>query len=168
MKHSRVAFLLSSLCSLCLCGESLAAKITFDDNVLPILRDKCIGCHNPDKKRGGVVLNNYTRIMEGGGSGALVKPGDPDNSRMFLLLSHQREPFMPPSSPMIPDESVAIVRQWIVDGALENSGSKAVATGPKIDVGLPGVVRGKSDGPPPMPEKALSLDPVVRTARCRP
>ncbi len=165
MVRHRVLILLSSLCSLCLCGESSAAKVTFDDNVLPILRDKCIGCHNPDKKRGGVVLNNYTKVMEGGSSGALVKPGDPDNSALFQAMAHLREPYMPPSSPMIPAESVAMVRQWILDGALENSGSKAVATGPKIDVGLPGVVRGKPDGPPPMPQKALGLDPVVRTAR---
>ncbi len=42
-----------------------------------------------------------------------------------------------------------------------------MALGPKIDVGLPGVVRGKPDGPPPMPEKALGLEPVVRTARAQ-
>lgn len=141
------------------------AKTTYDDNVLPILKDKCVACHNPDKKRGGVVLNNYTKVMEGGSSGALVKPGDPDNSRVFQLMSHKREPFMPPSSPMLPDAAVATLRQWIAEGALENSGSKVVATGPKVDVGLPGVVRGKPDGPPPMPAKALSLDPVIHTAR---
>jgi len=167
LRYGSLMFL-SSLCALCvLCGESLAAKVTFDDNVLPILKDKCVACHNPDKKRGGVVLNNYAKIMEGGSAGALVKPGDPDNSLMFQLLSHQREPAMPPNSPMIPNDLVATVRQWITDGALENSGGKAVAAGPKIDVGLPGVVRGKPDGPPPMPEKAFGLDPVVRTARAQ-
>ncbi len=158
---------LSSLCSLSLCGESFAAKITYEVEVLPILKDKCIGCHNPDKKRGGVVLNNYTRIMEGGSSGPLVKPGDPDNSALFQAMAHQREPYMPPSSPMIAAASVATVRQWILDGALENAGGKAVAVGPKIDVGLPNVVRGKPEGPPPMPEKALSLEPIVRTARAQ-
>ena len=49
-----------------------AAKVTYDEHVLPILRDKCVGCHNPDKKRGGLVLNNYTRHMEGGTSGTSV------------------------------------------------------------------------------------------------
>ena len=141
------------------------AKITYDEHVLPLLKEKCVACHNPDKKRGGVVLNNYTKVMEGGGGGVLVKPGDPDNSPLFQVMAHKREPFMPPSSPQLPDESVKLLRQWIADGALENSGSKAIATGPKIDVSLPGVVRGKPDGPPPMPTKALNLEPVVRTTR---
>ena len=154
----------SSLCSLCLCGESFA-KITYDDNVLPLLKEKCVGCHNQDKKRGGVVLNNFTKVMEGGSSGVIIKPGDPDNSPLFQSIAHKREPFMPPSSPVLPDETVALVRQWIADGALENSGSKAIAAGPKVNVGLPGVVRGKPAGAPPMPAKTLSLEPVVRTAR---
>ncbi len=165
MSRLQLTFLLSSLCSLCLCGESFAAKITYDEHVLPLLKDKCVACHNPDKKRGGVVLNNYTKVMEGGASGALVKPGDPDNSAIFQVMAHKREPFMPPSSPQLPDEAVNLLRQWIADGALENSGSKAIATGPKMDLSLPGVVRGKPDGPPPMPTKALNLEPVVRTAR---
>ena len=167
MKHTtkRILFFVIPLCSLCLCGESFAAKVTYDEHVLPLLKDKCVGCHNPDKKRGGVILNNYTKVMEGGASGALVKPGDPDNSAIFQVMSHKREPFMPPSSPPLPDDAVNLLRQWIADGALENSGSKAVATGPKVDVSLPGVVRGRPAGPPPMPAKALGLEPVVRTAR---
>ncbi len=142
-----------------------SAKITYDDNVLPLLKEKCVGCHNQDKKRGGVVLNNFTKVMEGGSSGVIVKPGDPDNSPLLLSMAHKREPFMPPSSPVLPNETVALVRQWIADGALENSGSKALAAGPKVNVGLPGVVRGKPAGPPPMPAKALSLEPIVHTAR---
>jgi hypothetical protein len=141
------------------------AKITYDDHVLPILKEKCIGCHNQDKKRGGVVLNNFTKVMEGGSSGVIVKPGDPDNSPLFQSMAHKREPFMPPKSPALPDATLATIRQWIADGALENSGSKAIAAGPKVNVGLPGVVRGKPAGAPPMPAKALSLEPIVHTAR---
>jgi len=129
------------------------------------LKEKCVGCHNQDKKRGGVVLNNFTKVMEGGSSGVIIKPGDPDNSPLFQSMAHKREPFMPPSSPVLPDATVATVRQWIADGALENSGSKAIAAGPKVNVGLPGVVRGKPAGAPPMPAKALSLEPIARTAR---
>ena len=136
MARPHTLWLLSSLCSLCLCGEFFAAdapkppaKLTFDDNVLPLLKDKCAACHNPDKKRGGVVLNNFTRIMEGGSSGALVKPGDPENSAIFQVMAHKREPFMPPSSPQLPDETVNLLRQWIADGALENSGARQLPQG---------------------------------------
>ena len=47
-RSARVVWL-SSLCSLCLCGSSLfgadagkQAKVTYDEHVLPLLRDKCV------------------------------------------------------------------------------------------------------------------------------
>jgi hypothetical protein len=159
-----------SLCSLCLCGSSSGAadakKVTYDDHVLPILRDSCVACHNPDKARAGLVVNNYTKLMEGGSSGAVVKPGDPDGSRLLLLVSHKQEPYMPPKAPMIAAEQVETIRAWIAGGALENAGSTAkVAARPTVNVSLASAARGKPDGPPPMPAAPLAVDPVVATSR---
>src|SRR5207248_6140678 len=50
------------------------------------------------------------------------------------------------------------------EGALENSGSKAVVTKPSTDIGLTSIVRGKP-AVPPMPTKPLPLEPVVKTAK---
>src|SRR5437899_120272 len=101
-----LSFCVFSLCSLCLCVESScgaepAKKTTYDEHVLPILRDTCVGCHGPDKKRGGLAVHTFTDLMQGGSSGAVVKPGDPDGSRLFLLLTHKGEPAMPPKSPKL-------------------------------------------------------------------
>src|SRR5436190_864126 len=74
------------------------AKITFDDHIMPLLRDKCLGCHNPDKSRGGLILSNYQKVLQGGSSGEAVKAGDPDGSRLYLMLTHKQEPFMPPKA----------------------------------------------------------------------
>jgi hypothetical protein len=141
------------------------AKVTYQDHVLPIFREKCVGCHNPDKPRGGLQLDTYAKAMAGGGSGVVVKAGDPSGSRLFGMISHTVEPKMPPQSPKIPDASIETIRQWIVGGLLENSGSTPVAAKPTVDVGLKSVTRGKPEGPPPMPEKPLALDPVVKAAR---
>src|SRR5438874_6048553 len=106
MRHT--FWLLSSLCSLCLCGELIAAdakkqaKVTYEEHVLPLLREKCVGCHNQDKKKAGLILNNYTKVMEGGSSGAAVKPGDPGGSLLLRVVAHKQDPFMPPSAPMLP------------------------------------------------------------------
>jgi hypothetical protein len=143
-----------------------AAKVTFDEHVLPILRDQCVACHNPDKSRGGLVVGTYTALMAGGSSGEVVKPGDPDGSRLFLLVGHKQEPHMPPKSPMIAGDRIETIRQWILAGALENAGSKArAAAKPKLDVGLASVVKGKPEGPLPMPPARLSVEPVVHTSR---
>src|SRR5712692_924933 len=94
------------------------AKVTYEEHVLPILRDKCIACHSQDKSRGGLVVSTYTTLMAGGSSGEVIKPGDLDKSRLFLLVSHKQEPHMPPKSSMIESTSIDIIRQWIQGGAL--------------------------------------------------
>ena len=143
-------------------------KVTFQDHVLPVLQAKCGNCHSPDKKRGGLVVTNYTKLMEGGSSGAVVKPGDPDKSSLFTTVAHKAEPFMPPNSPKIPDPDIALIETWISAGAPENSGSKTMAAAPKKEIGLKSVVRGRPSGPPPMPAKPLAQDPVQKARRANP
>src|SRR5258706_16379536 len=79
-----------------------AAKITYQEHVQPILRDKCFACHDSDKMKGGLDLTNYVKLMEGGGSGAVVKPGDANASRILLTISHKVQPFMPPKADKLP------------------------------------------------------------------
>jgi WD40 repeat protein len=146
-------------------ADKAGAKITFDQHVMPILRDKCFACHNQDKKSGGLRMNTYTNIMTGGASGEAIKPGQPDNSLLFKLVTHQQEPHMPPKSPTLPKESLDTIKAWIQGGALENDGSKVpVVNKPKLDIALTAISKGKPDGPPPMPVR-LKLDPVVQTGK---
>jgi hypothetical protein len=160
------ALLLGTLTPTSRAADPKKTKITYDEHVLPILRDKCLACHNADKSKGGLVVANYTSLMAGGSSGEVVKPGDPDNSRLYLLVSHKQQPHMPPKSPRIADDSLETIRQWIGGGALENAGSKAkIVNKPKFEMALSSINKGKPDGPPPMPSPRLSLEPVVRTAR---
>jgi len=139
-------------------------KITYDQHVLPLLRDKCLGCHNPDKARGGLDLSTYTKTMEGGASGVVVKSGEPDASRLFTLTAHKEEPKMPPNAPRIADEPLNLLRKWIELGALENNGSKPVPMKPKVEIALKSITRGRPQVPP-MPTVKLRLDPFVVAPR---
>ena len=142
-----------------------APKVTFDDQVAPVLRQHCQGCHNNDKQRGGLNLATYNALKMGGSSGDVVTAGDPDKSRLYTMTAHVEEPKMPPSGTKIPDAQLAILKTWIELGAAENKGSKvSVSTKPKADLSLKTVARGKPDGPPPMPTN-LPLDPAVVTSR---
>ena len=140
-------------------------KVNFQDHVLPVLQAKCANCHSPDKKRGGLVVTNFTKLMEGGSSGAVVKPGDPEKSSLFTTVAHKAEPFMPPNSPKIPDPDIALIETWISAGAPENSGSKTMAAAPKKEIGLKSVLRGRPSGPAPMPSKPLAQEPVLKSRR---
>jgi hypothetical protein len=143
-----------------------AKKITYDEHVLPILKQHCTACHGQDKAKSGLRMHTYTNLMMGGSSGVVVKGGDPGSSTLFRVVSHQEQPFMPPESPMLSKDKLEILRAWIAGGALENSGSKpTVAPRPKTEIGLTSIVKGRPSGPPPMPEVKLSLDPIVKTAK---
>jgi hypothetical protein len=141
------------------------AKITYDQHILPFLMEKCANCHSSDKKRGGLIVTNFAKIMEGGSSGAVIKAGDPDKSSLYTTMAHKAEPFMPPMAPKVADDKIELVRAWISAGAPENSGSKTLAAAPKANIGLASIVRGRPAGPPPMPAKPLAQEPFVKARR---
>jgi len=100
------------------------AKVTYDEQVTALLREKCFSCHNAEKEKGGLNLQTYPKAMAGGSSGAVIEPGEPDGSRLYQLVTHQKEPYMPPRSPKLAPVELEVIRQWIAGGALENAGSK--------------------------------------------
>src|SRR5438132_1520001 len=116
----------SSLCSLCLCGSILLSgtaraadaprKITYADDLLPILRDSCLNCHNPDKKKAGLDLSTYQATMAGGDNGIVVKPGDPSASLLIKSITHAEEPFMPQKADKLADAKINLVRTWVATG----------------------------------------------------
>jgi mono/diheme cytochrome c family protein len=140
-------------------------KVTYQDHVAQVFRSRCGSCHNPDKQKGGLNLDNYGTAMQGGGSGKVIEPGDPEGSTLLMLVSHKEEPHMPPNSAKIPDAEIELIRKWIEGGALENSGSVAAAKAkPKFEFKLDPASLGKPSGPPAMPED-LTTEPFVPQAR---
>ena len=136
-----------------------APKYTYQDHILPILRNTCLNCHNPDKKKGNLDLSTYSGLSTGGGSGKAVEPGDPDSSKLFKAVSWAEEPNMPPKGDKLSEKDLAIIKAWIAGGAPETSGSKVVINKPKTNLAVVAVT-GKPEGPIAMP-KDLSIEPVA-------
>jgi len=139
-------------------------KINFEDHVKPILREKCLSCHNTNKKSSDLDLSSYSSLMQGGSSGASIQAGDSGASYLYSLISHQSEPYMPPEADQLPDETLEIVRKWIEGGAPETSSSKVMLpkkTNAALNVSVSAGAR--PDGAAPMPD-VLNLEPVVHTA----
>ncbi len=107
--------------------EDAKPKINFADNVAPIFMAKCGSCHNQDKAKGDFAVDSFERVMQGGGSGAVVVAGDPKASRLYRLLTHEEEPKMPMGGSKLDDASLDLVKQWIEQGALKDKNSKPVA-----------------------------------------
>ena len=161
----------SALCAVaCLLAAGGTAraqdKVTYQDHVLPLFRNACLNCHNPDKKKAGLDLSSFQAMMAGSNSGKVLEPGDADGSLLYRLVTHAEEPAMPPKGDKLPDDQVAVIKNWIAGGLLETSGSAAiVSTRPKVDLAVAATGADKPEGPPPMPGADVLLEPVVRTAR---
>lgn len=126
--------------------SSRADDITsFETNVKPILQTRCLNCHNPDKRKGGLDMTTYRGLLTGGSGGKIVAPGRPDDSTLLGVIMHTREPSMPPSGNKLPDAEIEAIRAWIQQGCRETPAGPAVAgdEGPDLqplEAGASGVV----------------------------
>ena len=144
-------------------GTAAAAaqdKITYQDHVRPILENRCLNCHNPDKKKGGLDLSTYQATMAGGSGGVSIEPGDAESSKLYQVVMHTAEPIMPPKSDKLPQGELDVIAKWIAGGVLDTASSTAKAKKKAEFAMSAGATAGKPDGPAAMPEH-LNLDPVV-------
>jgi hypothetical protein len=151
-----------SLSEVCAADDADADKVTFADHVSAILRQRCASCHNTTDKASDLDVTNYTALMQGGAGGKVIDPGNSGGSRLIELVTHSKEPFMPPASDKLPDAEIEVLRRWVDGGALETMSSvstvkkNAGVAGATISTARPEVI--------PLPGR-LVLEPVTRTSR---
>jgi WD40 repeat protein len=100
-----------------------ATPVDFQQEVLPILKNNCLACHNTTKAKAGLNLETPEFMRKGGDSGPAVVPGKAAESLLFKAAAH-RDPelTMPPAdnkvnaSALKPDQ-LALLKLWIDQGA---------------------------------------------------
>lgn len=102
-------------------GTALAAdRIRFNEQIRPLLSDRCNACHGPDDKHREADLRLDTRDGAVDGSHAIV-PGQPDQSPLWrrITATDPEERMPPPVSkkPAFTPQELAIIRRWIEEGA---------------------------------------------------
>jgi mono/diheme cytochrome c family protein len=92
--------------------------ISFKNDVLPILAEKCGICHG---SMGGWDASDYQSVMESGDNGPVVNPGDPEGSLLGqkLLGTQTIGGEMPPGG-QLPQDEVKTILDWISAGAQDN------------------------------------------------
>ena len=98
-----------------------APQVSYASDIQPIFNGNCTGsgCHIPGPAN-GLSLNNYAQLMQGGNSGAVVLPGNPDNSILVRRLEGSITPQMPFGRPPLSQSDIQLIRLWISEGALNN------------------------------------------------
>jgi hypothetical protein len=88
---------------------------TFEKDVWPIFRAHCFDCHGAaEELQGGLDLRLVRFMQKGGDSGASLTPG---NSEESLLLDRIRSGEMPPGESTVPKREIAVIEEWIAQGA---------------------------------------------------
>ncbi|MDY3557828.1 PSD1 and planctomycete cytochrome C domain-containing protein [Gemmata sp. JC673] len=102
-----------------LCTSPAAADDAFEKEVRPLLVKHCVGCHGPEKQKGGLRLDTRTGWETGGDSGPAIRPRKPDES-LFIKALHGKDGLsqMPPAG-KLPDRDIAALTKWVRDGAAD-------------------------------------------------
>jgi hypothetical protein len=105
------------LCGSCAQWEPILQTDVELDVVLGVLEERCGSCHGVVNQFGGVVLPDYVLIDIASGAGELVVPGDPQASRLAVVIGGTREEAtMPPGLRLAPGE-IQVIVDWIEHGA---------------------------------------------------
>ncbi|MDO9084618.1 MAG: c-type cytochrome domain-containing protein [Anaerolineaceae bacterium] len=91
--------------------------VSFSNDVYPIIEFRCLNCHGGEKIEEGLNLTDYFGLMNGSINGAIVTPGDAENSLFVEMVASQK---MPKRGAKLTPAQVQIFRDWVNQGALEN------------------------------------------------
>ena len=87
----------------------------FETKVRPLLAENCCSCHGDEKQKGGLRLDSRAAILNGGESGSAVVVGNPEDS--LLMQAVRYESLEMPPGKKLPEESIAVLEDWIRRGA---------------------------------------------------
>ena len=98
----------------------------FEKKIRPILVDNCYNCHSANTNaKGGLRVDDRNGLLMGGGSGAAIVPGKPDES--LLIQAVRYDGFEMPPNKKLTDEQIADLEKWVADGA----------AWPKVELSIP-------------------------------
>ncbi|QOV88134.1 c-type cytochrome domain-containing protein [Humisphaera borealis] len=100
------------------------STVDFEKELLPILNNSCLACHNKTKPKAGLVMETPADILKGGDSGPAVVPGKPAESMLLKSAAHSDKDIeaMPPpgnkvKAPNLTSEQLGLMALWISQGA---------------------------------------------------
>lgn len=119
--------------------------VSYANEVSEFLAERCVGCHSSALAENKLNLEDVAGMLKGGKSGPAIVAGKADESLMFLMAAHRKEPAMPPvdkpqNKPLTPEE-LGLLKLWIDQGAKDDSDTEAAPVPRTIELGTlpPGV-----------------------------
>ena len=92
--------------------------VDFARDVRPILARACVGCHGPEKQKGGLRLDRKDAAMAGGDNGRALLAGKAAESDLIARVRGDvAETAMPPKGDRLSAAEVGTLARWIDQGA---------------------------------------------------
>ena len=137
----------------------------FQKDVVPILQARCVECHGADKQKGKLRLDSLEAALKGGKGGPSLKAGAADDSELFkrVSLPKDNDDRMPSEGDPLTAEQIAVLKDWINDGAKWPDGVVITAPKPAAPVASAAPVS-KGPPPPPLPELPKDFKPAAAEA----
>ena len=98
---------------------SIALGVDYVRDIEPLLRKSCLDCHGPDKQKSTVRVDQRVSLLRGGDSGLpAIVPGNAEKSHVLALVKGS-DPgeVMPPKGDRLTESQIALLEQWITEGA---------------------------------------------------
>jgi mono/diheme cytochrome c family protein len=111
----------------------------YDDVIQPLFQSKCYSCHNAQKQKGGLRMDDPQLLMKGGKDGKVILTGNAAESDLVkrLMLPREDEHHMPPKQkPQLNERQIALIHWWIENGADFNKKVKDLQQPEKIKPAL--------------------------------
>jgi WD40 repeat protein len=116
-----LAMLLAALYLFVATPATLAAPkgpVSFINDVAPILKKNCFGCHGVKNPKGKLDMTKYETFRKGGTKDDPIVPGKPEDSVIIIMLTATDKLRMPPmdTGDALKKEDIAVIEQWIKEG----------------------------------------------------
>jgi uncharacterized membrane protein len=86
----------------------------------PVLENKCVVCHGPEKSKAKLRLDSFAAVQAGSENGAVLQPGKAADSPLVqrLLLPVGHDDHMPPDGkPQLTAAEIKLLKWWVDAGA---------------------------------------------------
>ncbi|MFA6456965.1 MAG: c-type cytochrome domain-containing protein [Bacteroidota bacterium] len=114
------------ICSLLIlwCIPSTAQTISYSKDIYPLLKSKCLKCHEKDDENpNSFAMDNYSLLRTSGKTKDMIIPGNGADSYLIVKLLPK-----PPKGAQMPifskkklsEEDVDMIKKWIDQGAKDN------------------------------------------------
>jgi mono/diheme cytochrome c family protein len=95
--------------------------VSFINDVAPIFKESCFGCHGAKNPKGKLDLTHYDSMRRGGTKDDPIAEGKPEESYLMdaLTAAHTDKKRMPPvdSGDALPKAKIETISRWIKEGA---------------------------------------------------